>query len=81
MASRSADGDCRTMLKYSESVLEAAFLIECDFQLCPSHKQMLERWGLCWESVRRIWRENRRDCCPVNLLDRLRQRCEKLSSQ
>jgi hypothetical protein len=81
MASRSADGASSAMLKYSESVLESAFERVCDFKLCPSHKMLLGRGELEWETVRRIWRENRRDCCPVDLLEKLRQECEKLSCQ
>ncbi len=81
VASRSAYGDRSPMLKYSESVLDSAFWLVCKFQLCPAHKELLKKWGLEWETVRRIWRENRRDCCPVDLLDKLRQQCEKLSGQ
>lgn len=69
------------MLNYSNSVVNEAFLIECQFNLCPSHRELLRQSGLDWNAVAKIWKEQRQDALLPDILDKLRQRCEKLSGQ
>jgi hypothetical protein len=64
------------MLNYPISVLSKAFLAVCGFRLSPSHIEFFEKSGFSAEAVRKVWRENRRDIMPSDIMDRLRDECE-----